>query len=43
MLDKIIPSLVNGDKEQIIFNGTVCSAGDLTPNFEYLRGYINGN
>jgi saccharopine dehydrogenase (NAD+, L-lysine-forming) len=42
MLDKIIPSLMNGDKDQVISNATICSAGDLTPNFEYLREYVNG-
>ena len=43
MIKNIIPYLLNGDKEQIIFNATICSAGDLNPNFEYLRDYINGN
>ncbi len=43
MLNKIIPSLINGDDEKIISNATVCSEGDLTPKFEYLRDYVNGN
>ena len=43
MLDKIIPSLLISDDEQIIANATICKAGDLTPNFEYLRNYVNGN
>jgi len=43
MLDKIIPSLIISDDEQIIANATICKAGDLTPNFEYLRNYVNGN
>ena len=42
MLDKIFPFLINGDKEKIIWNATICSSGDLTSNFEYLRDYING-
>ena len=41
MLAKIIPSLLISDDEQIIANATICKAGDLTPNFEYLRNYIN--
>ena len=43
MLNKIIPALINGDNENIISNATICSEGDLTPNFEYLRGYVNGS
>jgi saccharopine dehydrogenase (NAD+, L-lysine-forming) len=43
MLDKIIPSLLISDDEQIISNATICKVGDLTPNFEYLRNYVNGN
>ena len=43
MLSKIIPSLLISDDEQIIANATICKAGDLTPNFEYLRNYVNGN
>ena len=43
MLAKIIPSLLISDDEQIIANATICKAGDLTPNFEYLRNYVNGN
>ena len=40
MLEKLLPLLINGDKEEIILNGTICNDGDLLPNFEYLRGYI---
>ena len=42
MLDKIIPSLIISDDEQIIANATMCKAGYLTPNFEYLSNYANG-
>ena len=42
MLEKIFPILINGDNEQIIANATICKNGDLTPNFEYLRDYVNG-
>ena len=41
MLEKIFPSLINGDKKQIVYNATICSKGDLNSNFEYLRDYIN--
>ena len=43
MLDKVIPSLIISDDEQIIYNATICKDGDLTPNFEYLRNYVKGN
>ena len=43
LLEKILPSLINGDNESIIENATICKNGDLTLNFEYLRDYINGN
>ena len=42
-LDKILPSLTNGDNQKIIKNATICRNGDLTQNFEYLRGYVDGN
>ena len=43
MMYKILPSLIVSDDEQIIANATICKAGDLTQNFEYLRNYVNGN
>ena len=43
MMYKILPSLIISDDEQIITNATICKAGDLTQNFEYLRNYVNGN
>jgi saccharopine dehydrogenase (NAD+, L-lysine-forming) len=43
MIYKILPSLIVSDDEQIIANATICKAGDLTQNFEYLRNYVNGN
>ena len=43
ILEKILPSLIMSDDEQIIENATICKNGDLTPNFEYLRNYVNGN
>ena len=43
MIDKILPSLLISDDEQIIANATICKNGDLTSNFEYLRDFVNGN
>jgi len=42
LLEKIFPLLINEDKDGIIESATICKNGDLTPNFEYLRGYLNG-
>ena len=41
LLEKIIPLLIKGDKDKIIENATICKKGDLTPKFEYLRGFVN--
>ena len=41
MLEKILPLIIDGDKDSIIRNGTICSGGDLTSEFEYLRDYLN--
>jgi len=43
MLEKIIPCLINGDREEVISNATICSLGRLNQRFEYLRGYISGS
>ena len=42
LLEKFFPILINKDKDGIIENATICQNGDLTPNFEYLRDYLNG-
>ena len=41
LLEKFFPILINKDKDGIIENATICQNGDLTPNFEYLRDYLN--
>lgn len=40
-IDKILPHLIN-DAEHVIERATICKNGDLTPRFEYLRDYVNG-
>lgn len=42
-INKILPFLISEDKENIIKRATICKNGDLTPDFEYLRDYLNGN
>lgn len=40
-IDKILPNLIN-DKENVIARATICANGDLTPDHEFLRDYVNG-
>ena len=42
-INKILPSVIGKDKENIIKKATICINGDLTADFEYLRDYLNGN
>jgi len=40
-IDKVLPHLLN-DKEGVIERATICKGGDLTPDHEFLRDYVNG-
>lgn len=40
-IDKILPHLIN-DAEHVIERATICKNGNLTPRFEYLRDFVNG-
>ena len=40
-ISNILPELLNPDSD-VIKRATVTENGDLSPNFEYLRGYLNG-
>ena len=42
-IDKILPSLISDDTENIIKRATICKDGNLTLSFEYLRDYLNRN
>ena len=42
-IENILPHLLNNDENDVIKNATICLGGDLTPKFEYLRDYVNGN
>ena len=42
LLEKIFPLLIEEDKEGVLAKATISKNGDLTPNFEYLRDYLNG-
>ncbi|MDC0204869.1 NAD(P)-dependent oxidoreductase [Flavobacteriales bacterium] len=41
LLEHILPLIVKGDKDKIIENATICKNGDLTPQFDYLRNFVN--
>jgi len=41
LLNKVLPLLIRGD--EIINKATICKNGDLTPYFEHLRDYVEGN
>jgi alanine dehydrogenase len=43
LLENIFPLLIHEDKDGIIENATICQNGNLMPDFEYLRDYLNGN
>lgn len=40
-IDQILPHLLD-DKENVIGRATICANGDLTPDHEFLRDYVNG-
>ena len=40
-ISRIFPLLLLEDPDEIIKNATICKNGDLTSEFEYLRGFIN--
>ncbi|MBL4670552.1 MAG: alanine dehydrogenase [Flavobacteriales bacterium] len=40
-IDKILPHLID-DKQNVIARATICANGDLTPDHEFLRDYVNG-
>lgn len=41
-INKILPYLIGEDPDRIIERATICKDRNLTPNFEYLRNYLNG-
>ena len=40
-IDIVLPYLIN-DNEGVIERATICRDGNLTPKYEYLRDYVNG-
>lgn len=39
-IDKVLPHLLNNDKEGVMERATICKNGNLTPDFEYLSDYV---
>ncbi|MDB9725001.1 NAD(P)-dependent oxidoreductase [Salibacteraceae bacterium] len=39
-IKNIFPSLLNGDKDEILKRASIAKAGDLTERYEYLRDYV---
>jgi hypothetical protein len=40
LLERIMPSVIENDKDGIIHRATIASSGQLMPAFEYLRDYV---
>ena len=41
-LTHVIPAFFNGDKDGILARAAMTNAQELTPRYEYLQGYVNG-
>ena len=41
-LSHVIPAFFNGDKDGILARAAMTNAQQLTPRYEYLQGYVNG-
>jgi len=41
-LNHVIPAFFNGDKDGILARAAMTNAQQLTPRYEYLQGYVNG-
>lgn len=42
LIKEILPSLLGNDSDTIIQRASIAKDGDLTENYEYLRGYLEG-
>jgi hypothetical protein len=40
IIDKVLPSLIEEDKDKIIERATITSAGNLTPPYQYLQDFV---
>ncbi|MFH6984616.1 NAD(P)-dependent oxidoreductase [Marinoscillum luteum] len=42
LLNNVLPELLSDDSREVIKRATITAGGDLTPVYEYLRDYVNG-
>lgn len=42
LLNNVLPELLSDDSREVIKRATITADGDLTPVYEYLRDYVNG-
>lgn len=42
-INKILPYLIGEDPDRVIERAIICKDGDLTPDFKYLKYYLNGD
>ena len=42
-INKVLPYLIGEDPDRVIERATICKDGDLTPDFKYLKDYLNGD
>jgi len=42
LIDNVLPSLLGDDEDKIIARATITEGGKLTPYFEYLKDYVDG-
>jgi alanine dehydrogenase len=41
LIENVLPSLINGDKEEILARATIASKGKLTERYQYLQDWID--
>ena len=42
LVDKVLPHIVDGDNEKVIYSATIAEAGNLNPDYVYLLDYVEG-
>ncbi|HIF14620.1 MAG TPA: hypothetical protein EYQ86_04585 [Bacteroidetes bacterium] len=41
--EEVIPLLLNGDRNSILENATICKFGQLTKAFSYMESFVEAN
>jgi saccharopine dehydrogenase (NAD+, L-lysine forming) len=42
LIERVMPDLLGGDKDELIHRATICSDGKLMPSFSYLEDFVSG-